>query len=57
YLEDTWLIWKEKLIRRYTNKVRHFGNTSTSRIEGNYAILKSYLRRSTRDMKSVFDRF
>lgn len=44
-------------VRQFTNLVAHYGNTSTSRIEGNHAVLKSYLRKSTGDMKSVFDRF
>jgi hypothetical protein len=44
-------------VKRWTNLVPHYGNTSTSRIEGNHAVLKSYLCCSTGDMKSVFERF
>ncbi|KAH8746857.1 hypothetical protein F5882DRAFT_312167 [Hyaloscypha sp. PMI_1271] len=44
-------------VKHFTNMVCYYGNTSMSRIEGNHAVLKSYLRNSTGNIKSVFDRF
>ena len=51
YIKETWLIpFKEKLVRAWVDQSNHFGNTSTSRVEGIHALLKSYLRRSTLDL-------
>ena len=44
YLEDEIICpHRHKLIRCYTNQVTHFGNTSTSRAEGQHAKLKADL--------------
>jgi hypothetical protein len=56
YVEATWLKWKEKLIRYWVDKNLHFGVRVTSPIEGCHAVLKSYLKVSTGDLKGVFDR-
>jgi hypothetical protein len=57
YCVDTWLIlWKEKLVSLWVNQTLHFGVTVTSPIEGCHATLKSYLKRSTSDLKGVFER-
>jgi hypothetical protein len=56
YVEDTWLKWKEKLIRCWVDTHLHFGVRVTSPIEGCHAVLKSYLKVSTGDLKGVFDR-
>ena len=48
YLKDEVLgPHKEKIVRCYTNRVMHFGNTATSRGEGQHAKLKAELRTST----------
>ena len=56
YVEDTWLLWKEKLVRRWVDACLHFGVRVTSPIEGCHAVLKAYLQVSTSDLKGVFDR-
>ena len=51
YIKSIWLIpFKEKLVSAWVDQSPHFGNTTTSRVEGIYALLKSYLRRSTFDL-------
>ncbi|XP_012839916.1 PREDICTED: uncharacterized protein LOC105960297 [Erythranthe guttata] len=40
YLQDTWLIYKEKFVKAWTDLVFHLGNTSTSRVESNHRALK-----------------
>ena len=56
YVEDTWLSpWKEKLVRYWVDKVLHFGIRVTSLIKGCHAVLKSYLKVSTGDLKGVFN--
>jgi hypothetical protein len=55
YIKNTWLLpYKEKLVVAWVNQQAHFGNTATFRIEGIYALLKSYLRRSTFDLFEVW---
>ena len=56
YVEKTWLKWKEKLVRCWVDTNLHFGVRVTSPIEGCHAVLKSYLKVSTGDLKGVFDR-
>jgi hypothetical protein len=34
----------------------HFGNTSSSRVEGNHHVIKTYLNTSTVDLLTVFDK-
>jgi hypothetical protein len=55
YVEDTWLIWKEKLVDCWVSAHFHFGIRFTSSIEGCHAMLKAYLQKSTGDLKGVFD--
>ena len=48
YLEDDLLAhWKTRVIKCFTNKVQHYGNTTTSRVEGGHATLKRSLAGST----------
>ena len=54
YVERTWLIWKEKIVRFWADKQLHFGYTVTSTVEGCHFSLKDYLRRSTYDLKGVY---
>jgi hypothetical protein len=56
YVEKTWLVWKEKLVKFWVDQHLHFGIRVTSPIEGCHAVLKAYLRVSTGDLKGVFDR-
>jgi hypothetical protein len=56
YIEDTWLIWKEKIVSFWVDQNLHFGIRFTSPIEGCHAKLKAYLKVSTGDLKGVFDR-
>ena len=44
YLEDDLLAhWKTRVIKCFTNKVQHYGNTTTSHAEGGHATLKRSL--------------
>jgi hypothetical protein len=54
YVESTWLIFKEKLVRFWVDQHLHFGYLVTSPIEGCHAGLKRYLRRSTAGLDGVF---
>lgn len=56
YIEKTWLPYKEKFIYAWTNKVTHFGNHVTSRVEGAHSKLKRYLQVSTGDLRGVKDK-
>ncbi|RKF54541.1 hypothetical protein GcC1_210054 [Golovinomyces cichoracearum] len=56
YVERTWLVWKEKLVGFWVDRHLHFGYTVTSTIEGCHLTIKAYLRRSTFDLKGVYDR-
>jgi hypothetical protein len=56
YVEKTWLVWKEKLVKFWIDQYLHFGIRVTSPIEGCHAVLKAYLQVSTGDLKGVFDR-
>jgi hypothetical protein len=53
YVENTWLLWKEKLVAFWVNKNLHFGITVTSPIEGCHATLKTYLQRGHGDLRGV----
>ena len=56
YLERTWLIHKEKFVKAWTNKVLHFGNTTTCRVESAHNALKKWLATSTGSIDSVFEK-
>jgi hypothetical protein len=47
---------KEKIVRAWTEQVRHFGNHVTSRAEGAHATLKMYLQASTGGFREVRDK-
>jgi MULE transposase domain len=55
YIEETWLIHKEKFIVAWIQQYLHLGNAATSRVEGSHAFLKKYLGSSTGDMLFVFE--
>lgn len=57
YVDTVWLTpYKKMLIRCYTNRILHFGTTTTSRVESAHRALKRQLRFSTSDLKTVVDR-
>jgi hypothetical protein len=41
------MLHKERFVACYIDEFPHFGNASTSRVEGNHHIIKSYLRVDT----------
>ncbi|XP_021864576.2 protein FAR-RED IMPAIRED RESPONSE 1-like [Spinacia oleracea] len=54
YVHGTWLKHKEKFVRYETNKVLHFGNRTTCRVESQHSVLKSWLGRSHGALDTVF---
>ena len=51
-----WLIpYKEKLVRAWTDRHFHRGNTTTSRLEGAHAILKNWTGKPSKDLARVWD--
>jgi hypothetical protein len=52
----TWLPHKEKFVGCYINQFPHFGSSSTSRVEGNHHVIKSYVRLGKLDLFVVFKR-
>ncbi|GAU30678.1 hypothetical protein TSUD_39020 [Trifolium subterraneum] len=51
YVESTILDpLKEKLVRAWTNRVMHIGNTTTNRVESQHGVLKKYLLDSKGDL-------
>ncbi|XP_077214390.1 protein FAR1-RELATED SEQUENCE 5-like [Tasmannia lanceolata] len=53
YIFNTWLSFKERFIKAWTEKYLHFGNRVTSRAEGAHSNLKIYLQLSTGDFYLV----
>nr|KAJ0223620.1 hypothetical protein LSAT_V11C200088970 [Lactuca sativa] len=53
YIKNVWLPWKEKFVNAWTDKYLHFGNRSSSRVEGAHAKLKQYLQVSMGDLREV----
>ncbi|XP_074301245.1 putative protein FAR1-RELATED SEQUENCE 10 [Silene latifolia] len=57
YLEDTWMTdHVTKFGKCYSNKVYHFGNTATSRVELAHATLKDWFGSSTLALDSMWKR-
>ncbi|KAI3858107.1 hypothetical protein MKW98_029581, partial [Papaver atlanticum] len=44
FLMLRWLARKEKFVCAWTNQIKHFGNRTTNRVEGEHAILKRFLK-------------
>ncbi|XP_073225671.1 uncharacterized protein [Cicer arietinum] len=56
YVHEYWLIpQKERFVVTWTNKVMHFGNTTTQRVESVYWIFKRILQDSIGDICSVLE--
>jgi hypothetical protein len=43
YLQRTWLPYKEKFVSAWTRKHTHYGQCSTSRVEGEHRRVKNYI--------------
>jgi hypothetical protein len=55
YLKTKWLVVKEQFCYAWTNNCLHFGQRSTSRVEGSHNALKKRIKVSTGDLKHVVD--
>ncbi|KAK9666446.1 hypothetical protein RND81_14G185300 [Saponaria officinalis] len=55
-MANTWMMHREKFCRCYTNKVAHFENTTTFRVEAAHTVLKDWLSSSTLSMDSIWIR-
>ncbi|KAI3859597.1 hypothetical protein MKX03_007616 [Papaver bracteatum] len=44
YVKTQWLARKEKFVCAWTNQIKHFGNRTINRVEGEHAILKRFLK-------------
>ncbi|XP_058185926.1 PKS-NRPS hybrid synthetase cheA-like [Rhododendron vialii] len=53
YIQRTWLPFKERFVKAWTEKCAHFGNRVSSRAEGAHGKLKKYLQVSTGDLHQV----
>ncbi|CCI50130.1 unnamed protein product [Albugo candida] len=53
YLEQTGLIYKDRFVDYLLRGKLHFGNTTTSRVEGAHATLKNWIRASSGDLLTV----
>ncbi|CAB4443289.1 unnamed protein product [Rhizophagus irregularis] len=53
YFKNTWIPWKEKFVKAWTNGFFHLGTTVTSRVEGAHSNLKANLQVSTGDLYRV----
>ncbi|XP_058180186.1 uncharacterized protein LOC131298728 [Rhododendron vialii] len=53
YIQRTWLPFKERFVKAWTEKCAYFGNHVSSRAEGAHGKLKKYLQVSTGDLHQV----
>jgi hypothetical protein len=57
YVDNMWLdIWKQRIVRYWTDGVLYLGMHATSRVEGYHATLKSWLGPSTGDLLKIHTR-
>ncbi|KAL3517008.1 hypothetical protein ACH5RR_023910 [Cinchona calisaya] len=57
YIQKTWLPYKEYFVDAWTEKLLHFGNRATSRVEGAHSKLKKYLMVSSGDIRTLEKQF
>lgn len=57
YLEKTWIYRVNKFVLLFTSQTPHFGNSSTSRVEGGHYGLKSFLEGRNNDFLTCFNAF
>ena len=57
-VETTWLAYKERIVAALLRNKRHYGYTTTSRVESAHAALKNGLlcQRVSRMMRKLFSR-
>lgn len=55
YLEAFQYPQRQLIVRAWTSTIRHYNNTTTSRIEGAHSYLKSYLENSRSDLDKVVE--
>lgn len=54
YSQNTWLILhRQRVVKCYTNSIRHYGNVVTLRVERGHTVLKSKVGVSTGDLLTV----
>lgn len=56
YLERNWWPYKQCFVKSWTNQISHFGEQTTSRIEGSHRTLKTWLETSRLDILTLFER-
>ena len=56
YVNSTWMPHTDKFVACYINEYLHFGSSSTSRVEGNHHIIKSYIRLGSMDLLVLLTR-
>lgn len=64
YLKDTWMIYKERFCLVWTSQIMHFGNATTSHVEGMHRAMKRdlltarrpYLRDAVRAFQAYNER-
>ena len=44
YVLNNWMPFKKHFVLCYIKEIRHFGSATTSRVEGNHHVLKSYIK-------------
>lgn len=55
YLNATYISFRQRFVKCWTNKVRHFETTTTSRGESEHAVLKKQLSTFNENLKTVVD--
>jgi hypothetical protein len=56
YLREYQYPQRKQIVRAWTSYARHFGNITTSRLEGGHGMLKMFLHNSTGDLLTVSSR-
>jgi len=56
YINDTWIIHKEKFASPWVDQHMHLGNKTTSRVEGCHAVMKKYIQVSTGNLWTAHGR-
>lgn len=54
YLDKEWWPYRTRYVRAWTNEYAHFGEQTTSRIEGSHHSLKAWIETSQLDILSLF---
>ena len=55
YFSKEWWPYRERCVAAWTNKVMHFGEQTTSRLEGSHSVIKGWLDSSQCDLLSLFE--